>query len=421
MKGGRLYMAILFVFFVLVFLMEYRSPHRFSWNPTYDRQDKEPFGSFVFDDIVSSSIDSYEVTEKTLYQIFNEDSTAAPRAFLLTEDYPRFNETDTEYLFKLLRSGNQIMICAKYFPFELEDTLCFETNTVYYGSLNFGLQKERTRDSIFFGTDTLQPERIFEIYPEMHSTVLVTGTTTLEYDSVKRENVRQFNPINCDSMQMLVWDSENRPLAIRAFIGEGELFLITTPLMFTNYGILDGTNASYVFRLLSFLKDRPLIRVEAYGEHGDMSRSPLRYILSEPSLRWTCYWILTLLLLFMFFTAKRRQRIIPVVQSPPNRIFGFMQLISNLYFQRHDNSEILKMKYTYFCAEVKSLIGIDLQEAVPNESDCNRLAEKTGTENDLTGMLLKNIRVAIYRSEADDLQLKQYIDGMNDLLRALKT
>jgi len=421
MKGGKLYMAILFVFFVFVFLMEYRAPHKFSWNPTYDRHDKEPFGSYVFDDIVSSSIDSYTVTYQTLYQVFTADSTASPRAFLLTEDYPKFNETDVEYVLKLLQSGNQVMICAKYFPFDLEDTLCFETNTTYYGGLIWGLQKKEERDSIFFGTDTLHPERIFEVYPEMHPTALVAGTTTLVYDTVKAESVRQFNPINCDSMQMLVWDKRNRPLAIRAFIGKGELFLVTTPLMFTNYSMLDGVNASYVFKLLSFLSGKPLIRVEAYGDHGDQSQSPLRYILSESSLRRACYWMLALLLLFMFFTAKRRQRIIPVVKSPPNRIFGFMQLISNLYFQRHDNVEMLKMKYTYFCAEVKSLIGIDLQENIPNEPDSRRLAEKTGMENELTALLLKNIRIAIYRSEVDDLQLKQYIDGMNDLLRALKT
>jgi hypothetical protein len=166
--------------------------------------------------------------------------------------------------------------------------------------------------------------------------------------------------------------------------------------------------------------DKPLIRIEAYGKHSPEPQSPLRYILTEAPLRWATYSGMTLLLLFMAFSAKRRQRIIPVVKTAPNRSFGFMQLISNLYYQKHNNIEILKMKYMYFCADVKSHIGVELYEQVPGEADYERLIEKTGMEKDFISMLLHNIRLSIYREEVIDLQLKQYIDGMNVLLQALK-
>ncbi|MDR2916993.1 MAG: hypothetical protein LBV74_19545 [Tannerella sp.] len=491
MKGSRLYMIFLFAFLVLVFLAEYMAPHQFLWKPTYDKNDKEPFGSYVFDDILSSSIENYTVADKTFFQIMQEDSTASPRAFLLTENRLHFNETDIEYLYKLIHLGNQIMICTDNFPYTLEDTLCFETAYEgYYSSFEHHIKENRSRDSIFWGTDTLNPECIFEVYPQMHPVSIVQGKqkwfyveadhrtppgmkaspdddetaspdTTQTDDSgdeagidpvdadspatsdsiwdsenyvitdsamleelVKENNITsryEFIPINCDSTEVLIWNSENKPLVLRVFIGKGEIFLVSTPLMFTNYGMLDKNNASYAFRLLSYMKDKPLIRIEAYGTHSDKPRTPLRYILSEPPLRWAIYSILILLILFMVYTAKRRQRIIPVVKTLPNRTFGFMQLISNLYYQKRDHGEILKMKYLYFCAEVKSLIGVDLQENVPDEADYRRLAEKTGMDNDFPGRLLKNIQLAIYRSEVDDLQLKQYIDGMNDILRALKT
>ena len=121
----------------------------------------------------------------------------------------------------------------------------------------------------------------------------------------------------------------------------------------------------------------------------------------------------------MFFAAKRRQRVIPIVNAPPNKNIEFMQLISNLYYQKHNNAEILKMKHTYFCAEVKSLIGIDLQENNPDELDNERLVEKTGLDIDFIRNLLKNIEMSLYASQINDLQLKQYIDGMNKILRKL--
>jgi len=428
MKGSRLYLLLMFAFLVIVFLVGYLEPHQFVWEPTYDKNDKEPFGSYVFDDVLSSSLDKYSVVNKTFYQLYQEDSILSSRAFLLTEQSIDFNKTDIEYLYKLIHLGNKIMICTDDYPYQLEDTLHFYISYERYTSFfEKNMLKNSVRDSIFFGTDPLNPECIFEVFPQVHPVSLNFRGGMEEAGDV--EEVGEMGEVeeagtvfhaNCDSVRILVWDNKNIPLALHAYIGKGELFLVTTPLMFTNFGILDGMNASYVFRLLSFLKDKPLIRIEAYGKHGDKPHTPLRYILSETPLRWGTYSILLLLLLFMFFTAKRRQRIIPVINTPPNRTFGFMQLISNLYYQKHDNVEILKMKYMYFCAEIKNQIGVELYERVPDESDYERLVEKTGIEKDLIYLLLQNIRLAIYREEVYDLQLQQYIDGLNVILKGLK-
>ena len=431
MKGSRIYMILLFLFLVIVFLFEYMSPHIFVWKPTYDKNDKEPFGSYVFDDIASSSVENYSVVNKTFYQIIQDDPSVTRHAFLLTEQALPFNLTDIESLYKLIHQGNQVMLCTEKFPDSLKDTLYFETKIGgYLQSLDIYVQKQNERDSIFFGTDTLNPERIYKVYPHIHAVNIIPGKSgiisdeeasdnTFEDDGSSIEIQNKTMPINCDSMEVLVWNDENKPLVLRVFIGEGEIFLVSTPLMFTNYGLLDGDNATYAFRLLSYMKGKPLIRIEAYGDHSGNSQSPLRYLLSEPPLRWAVYFSMILIMLFMVFAAKRRQRIIPVVNAPPNKTLEFMSLISNLYFQKHNNEEILRMKHTYFCAEIKRFTGIDLQENTPNEQDNKRLIEKTGLEMIFISGLLKNIRMALYRSEVDDIRLKQYVDGMNCILKAL--
>ena len=443
MKGSRLYMILLSAFIVIVFLFEYMSPHKFSWTPTYNKNDKEPFGSYVFDDIVSSSIDNYSVVNKTFYQIFNEDSTITQHTFLITENHLPFSETDIEYLYKLIHLGNRVMICSDSYPYTLRDTLKFEINNDgYYRSYRFFINEAKSRDSIFFGKDTLNPECIYEVYPQLHPISLVAGITRRNNfsdstekttpagldsliideessDSRDISRVPTLVPIDCDSMEVLVWNNNNQPLVIRTFIGKGELFIVSTPLMFTNYGMLDRDNASYAFRLLSYMKDMPFIRIEAYGDHGSNKDTPLRYILSEPPLRRAIYFTMVLLISFMFFAAKRRQRVIPVVNAPPNRSIEFMQLISNLYYQKHNNMEILKMKHNYFCTEVKSFIGIDLRENIPTEYDFLRLVEKTGLDMDFIRKLLKDIQMSLYRSEVSDIELKQYIDGMNKILKQL--
>jgi hypothetical protein len=411
MKGSSLYMLLMGVFLVGVFVFEYMAPHQFVWNPTYDKHDKEPFGSFIFDDVMSSSVDGYTVDKRTFFQIFADDSAALPRAFLLTESKPYFSSTDVEYLYKLLHSGNQVMICTSDLSHVIRDTLNVSIGRrSYYPSIkeyaDYASNKN-LRDSIFIGRDTLNPEHMFNVYPQMPRAFIVERRDSMHL------------PINCDSTEVLAWDSENNTIALRIFIGRGELFLVTTPLMFTNYGILDGDNALYAFWLLSHMKDRPLIRIEAYGNHSDEPRTPLRYILSEPPLRWAVYFALTLLVLFMAFTARRRQRIIPVITNPRNRTLEFMHLISNLYFRKHDNAEIIRMKYTYFCAEVKQLTGIDIDEATRSNTGIKRLEEKTGMDSAHINAILKEVQMVIYLSESNDRQMKQCIDNMNKILREL--
>jgi hypothetical protein len=460
MKGSQLYIIAITAFIILVFLFELAAPKKFSWNPTYDKNDREPFGSYVFDDVLSSSIEDYQVIDKTFFQIWEEDSTVSGKAFLLTEDRFDFSGTDVNHLFKLLHNGNQVMICLDSYSY-LEDTLHigveYTRNSI---SFNEYLESERKlRDSIFSGKDTLHYERIYAVYPFVHTATLrpgkevtlyagdsfrhkttprqpsrrpgkeeelyagdtvffdKSGEDILDSDSIETDSqfTTEWRPVAGDLIDTLVRDRRGKPLAVRIQIGKGEIYVVSTPLMFTNFGILDEQNASYVFRLLSYMKGKPLIRIEAYGDHGTEPSTPLRFLLVTPPLRWAIYTAILLILLFMIFTAKRRQRIIPVVESPPNRTLGFIRLISGLFYSRHDNAEILKTKYSVFCSDIKQKTGVDLLDDKRDDGDFARLAEKTGMSENEIKALIKEFRLIPYQYDVPDHQMKELMDKMNQI------
>jgi hypothetical protein len=72
MKGSRLYILGLLVFLLLVFVYQYFSPKEFIWNPTFNKYDKQPFGSFVFDDVMMTSVEDYRVENRTFFQLFRD-------------------------------------------------------------------------------------------------------------------------------------------------------------------------------------------------------------------------------------------------------------------------------------------------------------------------------------------------------------
>ena len=470
MKGNRRYILLLFVFILLVFVYQYYSPKEFVWSPTFSKYDKQPFGSYVFDDVMSTSFANYKVENKTFYQLYRElggtqdleeegeiitnyelritneteeteeigDAVSLPtdageteefsnltvslpmeerRAFLITEDRISFSAVDVMALLHLLKQGHKIMLCLHSFPRILADSICFSANyDGYYiiGSIVRFAREGKLRDSLYLGTDSLRPERMYAVYPHLHPYVLKEGRQRQQNEG---DSIHNEEKLRCDWSEIWVRNKEGDPVAFRLGIGEGELFLVATPLMFTNYGILDGDNASYAFRLLASMKDMPLTRIEAYGRYANQaSDSPLRYLLSQPPLRWALYMSLITIILCMIFTAKRRQRVIPVVRPPANETLRFTQLIGNLYYQRKDYKDMLQKKYRYFCMEVKQLNGLDLQSDEPDEELCRRLADKMGQDFEKIWPSFRELKYLLRNGvSVDETSMMRLIDTMNEI------
>ena len=111
----------------------------------------------------------------------------------------------------------------------------------------------------------------------------------------------------------------------RIEFGEGYFYLHTTPLTLTNYHLLEEEGVAYAERLFSHLPKGDIYwdafsRVseavglrqnEAQGGDGEIpNETPLKYVLSQPSLAWAWYLSLVLGLLYLVFRAKRKQRMI---------------------------------------------------------------------------------------------------------------
>ena len=116
-------------------------------------------------------------------------------------------------------------------------------------------------------------------------------------------------------------EMEQDTVAVSFPVGKGEIILISTPLIMTNYGMLSGRGSEYIFRLLSRFGDKPVHRVRlntlSKTREEDML-AMLEYIKTQPPLWWAWCLLILLILLFMLTNARRRQRAIPVVSPPQN-------------------------------------------------------------------------------------------------------
>lgn len=422
MKGSRWFILAMVLFLAAMFLVEYNLPKKFVWNPTFSQYDHQPFGCAIFDHVVAESwAEDYYLNDWTFYN-FENDTTNEPLAILAVEQRLQLTETDRNAVMRLAERGNKVILAST--SFALSDTLGYRMSSTWFraSELKKYAGSVNRRDTLCWLPDTITatayPAAVFEFYPQLCDVFFTT------YDSLSVPLAQRV--VKDRSVEELP-DSLRTPgpefsdvVALRRPVGKGEIILISTPLLFTNYGILDKNNAAYIFRLLSPAKDLPLYRTEAYNKSEYEQRSPFRYFLSQPALRWGLYLTMITLVLFLIFTARRRQRPIPVIRQPDNKTLEFTELIGTLYYQKKNHADLVRKKFTYFAESLRRNIQIDVEEDGNDAALCSKIAGKTGMDEEKIVRLFIRLRPVVKgERNVTEQEMKEYIEAMNEILNRL--
>ena len=405
-------------FLVFVFLLEWNAPSKFVWEPTFNHYDKQPFGCAVFDSLMEKSVPAgYEVTKKTIAQLERDGYGKKPHAFLIQTDRFSPSATDIRSLDRLLKAGNKVFIATS----DIEpDSLYPDLQVDINGQNVFSPMEVKASianqsipyDTLVFSRQLPYQGKEYHVYSAMTgNSVAVEGNVT------------------CDTL-VISWVSEEEsdstegpwvPRVVKIKRGKGELFVSCDPLLMTNYGILDTQINGLIFRLMSQFRGLPIIRTEAYGPETEFeTNTPLRFWLQNEPLRWAIYLTLGGLLLFCIFYARRRQRVIPVVEEPANRSLEFVKLIGTLYHQKHINRDLLQKKYSYFAETLRRMTMIDVEDVESRKENIAQIAIRTGMPEAEVRMIFDRVdRYLQGDDELKDAALRKVIDGMDMIINKL--
>ena len=85
---------------------------------------------------------------------------------------------------------------------------------------------------------------------------------------------------------------------------------------------------------------------------------PLTFILQQPALAWAWYMLAGLAGAWLFFRAKRRQRVIPVLPKNENSSYEFIGTIANLHFRERDYQAQSIQQMKLFLAQLRERYGV---------------------------------------------------------------
>ncbi len=438
------YVAIALLFVVMV-LLQLRVPQRFSWNPTFSHRSDQPFGSMLFDSVLRQSLpEGYTVSRTTFYQLSKEPGIER-KAILYCQSERMPSKLEVESMLSIVKRGATVLLtCGSSYndtllvhhvgmdidssSFSLSDVLDnkLKVGNLRYDTICWKADSAAGAPPTFYHcveqvvgpqVDISKPvhvlaemrARTYYVYEEH------TCVDTVEVDDTAETDETEVEPVAKEKTYVI-------PIAAEARYGRGKIVMVSTPFLFTNYGMLEGDTSGFIFHLLSRLGRRPVVRVEPAGAGDDVEasrQSPLRYVLMQRPLKWAVYLTLFGILLFMLTTARRRQRAIPVVKEPGNPMLEFVRLVGTLFYRRKDNADLLRRAIDLFAAEVRSKAYVDILDS--NEAvHAAQVLSTADNGNDSTAEFLERLRQ--FRKESydiNDTELKQVLNRMNHIKQQL--
>lgn len=459
MKSSRNFLFVMLVLFVLFCLLQVNLPKKFVWSPTFSHVDKQPFGCFVFDSVLTQSLpNGYHVTKKTFFQL-DQEHAKEKISVLMVVDQQNLKQLDVKYLCNIARRGGKVMVVASssfddgrnadtVVVDELERTFNVRIEDGTYFSLRGILAGLKAHDNDMYDTiywnnrETMYAAQSYRMFynmvggtlfvdsvPKVKRLAYTLSTAGYDYkhDSLYVGDFTGFDTIVDEKERIERIDTfaiKKIPVAVSVPYGKGEVIFVSSPLLFTNYGMLEGNTFVYIFRLMSYLADLPVYRTEAYVKTDAMlvaEQSPFREFIKRPPLRWALYLALLGVVLFMIFTARRRQRVIPIMSKPANRSLEFIQLIGTLYYQRKDHVDLVRKKFKLFAEELRKTAGVDISDVNTDDREYLLLAEKTGMNSDRLKKVIRQIRLVLHSEGNISVEeMRSLIDAMDTIVRHAK-
>lgn len=147
---------------------------------------------------------------------------------------------------------------------------------------------------------------------------------------------------------------------IRFKHGKGQFLLYSTPIVFTNYSMLQPGCMDYASGIISNLHPGNTFwdaASQVPTQENKVTANPLTYILQKPALAWVWYLLVVLSVLWVVFRGKRRQRAIPVLPQNENSSYEFISTIAHLHFKARNYRGQCAQNMRLFLAQIRERYG----------------------------------------------------------------
>jgi hypothetical protein len=362
------YTAIIIVVLVICAIIAYtiyfsgrNQKGRYIWAKTYEDGLQQPYDFGLFKALLKNrSGHDFEVIEGKLKDRLEQQTGADSSAYVFIGRYCYLNKGEIDAMMNFAGSGHSVVLIAEGMPDTLLKSLSYfarpisikrfdefavHARTYRYQSPEYhfkfrGFDHDSTENTDWYFLDEKEPP--FYFYGESGNRYISQGKINGKLNYAKFK------------------------------VGNGLVYIHTSPLLFTNYALRDENGFNYADEVFSGIDTRQVlydVYSREYKEDSEeihkQSDSALSYILKQPALRWAWYLFLAAVVLFFVFKAKRRQRIIPVLEQKRNTSIRFIDTLSGLFYKDATHRDMAETRMNLFLFFLRSKLRMSTHDINP--------------------------------------------------------
>lgn len=352
------------------------------WKVGLKREGKKPYDTYL----AYHSVQDY-FTEASLTPLFsnynfeqinssaNYSATQGEALLVLVGYSVQFSTSEWEALVAFMSRGNKIVLLASNIDQQcLDQFRCSmrsgnELEPLSKTNQGSDNQNVLLLDSVqgkrygYFGRDF---KGYFEFNKDQDTVSNYAADTSLVITNKPTILGRVFHPK----------DKVGRPNFIRYDYGEGSITMIATPLVFSNYFLLQESNKDYLDAIWQSVNG-PVYQIYWANYNYRMpNESTFAILWRNKATRWALIMILIAAATYLLFQIKRRQRMIPIMPKATNSSVAFIETVGMLYYNKGDHANLAQKMEQHFLEWVRQKLHLNTN--LLNDVFAQQLSNKTG-------------------------------------------
>ena len=368
----------------------------------YQHTDTKPFGGYTAHALLSEIYpDKFISTTSKPFAKFYADTHIDSFSFYINISNKYFtSENDAQAIIEFVTEGNTAFIAASVIDSSLmQKVFSKQANSQWMPNVT-GNRYKNTK--LYLLPDEFSQQDTFSYY----------------YMPFRN----YFSQIDADMGRIVGYNENNKPNCAVFFIGKGRLYLHCDPRAFSNYFLLTANNYAYMKQLMQMINEQPgnifwddYYNKINYKKQEGNSASALGFLLQHPPLATAFYILLLLLLCYLFFNGKRKQRIIPVIQPLQNTSITFTQAIAGLYLAERNNKNMAEKMITHFNDFIRTRYFLNTQAV--NKNFTASLSKKSGVSPEAVQSLYNAIEQVQLSQNLSDFELISLNDQIQEFYK----
>jgi hypothetical protein len=233
-----------------------------------------------------------------------------------------------------------------------------------------------------------------------------------------RKGIREgqyFTGMDTANTTILATNEKQQPNFIRVNLGKGNIFVLLNPSSFTNYFLMHDRNIASLEKQMAYTYDTPsgVYWDEYYkylnGPQSDFSE--WQVLMRYPAMRWALWLFVLLLLLYVLFESKRRQRIIPDKPVLTNNSLEFVETLGQLYYQQGNNRNLAQKMTLHWTEYVRTRFYLSTHHL--NAAFVDTLTRKSGQPYAIVREIVESIHHIQLSDQVSDADLQKFYKSIH--------